>query len=440
LGSGVFTLFVVGVAILALAPAVLVLGYRILESVRREDPHLVLACLWCAGVTPGLITVIDPGYVSSPGGPSTAAATTVHQAALLCYVGLIMAALVGRCARQTAQPVRPVVMVSVIYSLVLVTSGLLVGSSVLQSLLLAGSVLTVTSGEVELAKLTTHLRYSLRAATIGSLVLLMTSYEDVVFTGNRRTLLGLDQLAGVTPHPNVLAPLAALALAVELAPATRRISVVGTGAAGVVLVLAQSRSGWVAAAFVVLVAAARGWRRIIRAVTAALAGIGMISAIVFAIASYPVDLLSTADELNSRGYIWLFAWRLFVSSPIFGAGPGAFSEDREVTVGVGHFVEIAGQAHNQVLQTMAQAGLCGLLVLIVLMVTWERAAASANERGCWLPTAAVGVLFVSFLSEGTLRNFGTHQTFLVLAVVVLCVARHDERRSWQMLVRPESTL
>src|SRR3990172_10518970 len=89
-------------------------------------------------------------------------------------------------------------------------------------------------------------------------------------------------------------------------------------------VLSKSRGGWLGFAAGMAFLAVAHWverRRVNRAGLVALSAMGLVAGIA-------IVAVSMSDTQNRVGYtaaLWLLAWRLFLTSPITGSGPGAFA-------------------------------------------------------------------------------------------------------------------
>jgi hypothetical protein len=77
-------------------------------------------------------------------------------------------------------------------------------------------VLALTRRRWRWNELATHASRIFRIYAYGSLLVLTVASDRVTTSINQRVLFGVDQLSGLTPHPNVLGPLAAVSLLFEL--------------------------------------------------------------------------------------------------------------------------------------------------------------------------------------------------------------------------------
>lgn len=208
---------------------------------------------------------------------------------------------------------------------------------------------------------------------------------------------GEDRLQGLLPHPNTLAWVAALAAAFEVfgpRKAPRGPSALASlfflGAALLVLFLTGSRTAALSLfAGGLSVALYAGIRK---------SDLFKYGAITLGFPLFALGMLGivtagfTFESFNGRMETWEIAWLQFTDNVIAGTGPGAYLyEDKS----------IAGYAHNQILQTLSELGIFGLLALILHMYFLLRLIRSAGMNG--LGICATVMWFVMFISENLLR-------------------------------------
>lgn len=409
--------------------ALLLFGPALIRSAERDGSTIALTGIYVMGVAPVIQHLVDPTLLS-------ANAARVSQAGSLLIYILAALAVIGSI-RAGRRPRAPVIALG-LYALILIISGIANGglTHVLLILPLAAFIVSRGTG-LTAPRVIRHLRYITRILTLVSLWLAASSYTAVDFTDNNRTLFGLTQLAGATPHPNVLGPVAALAVLFELAPADKGRALgrlVGLVAAVTCCLLAQSHAGWVmvAAGGVLLLYGRRPRRpRVVRRrsllpllywlVWAGALFLGWRS--VTATPGEP--LIPRNDYLDGRQNVWSIVLQPFAEHPWLGGGPGVFSD--EFRANNGDLGTLIGQAHNQVLQTLASAGMLGGLVLVFIAVSWAVTAGRQWRAGVSLP-AAVGVALLVYGGvESPLRGALDTATFMVLAAFMLLLARVDSR-------------
>jgi O-Antigen ligase len=185
-------------------------------------------------------------------------------------------------------------------------------------------------------------------------------------------------------YANALGGLCAIGLAVVavLGWRTRR-NPLGAGPALVAaavltaaLALTSSRGSWAALAAALLVAAAGRWRAgAALAVGAALVSLSVITA------------FTTASRvLQARGDYWHAAWQVARHHPLGGSGAGTFDLGWAAYGDLGRWGE-ALDAHSLFLETLAELGIVGLVLILGLVV--PAAAALWSER---LPLGASAAL------------------------------------------------
>ncbi len=224
--------------------------------------------------------------------------------------------------------------------------------------------------------------------------------------------------------PNPFAGFLLLVLPLELArclraPTAREALAHGAMATllGIAFVLTYSRGAWLALAAVLPVLAVLlrppSWR------TAAWRGVvtagAIVGAVVFLTHSGPTSATpsiaaraaSVADpgdySIQGRLHFWRAAWEIFADHPLRGTGAGTFGSvhpayQRDVRY-------YAKDAHNLYLQTMAELGLPGLLVLMVLVAavarTWRRHLAVFRDSDAYPLSVGLGMgLLAFFLHSG----------------------------------------
>jgi len=401
----------------------------LVEQARLGTAVLPLAGLYLIGLAPAASSL-----AASWVGAEHLAVALVNLSATAVAAILVVAAFLGAgtAAPHLAQGRLPgIVRWSLVgYGLLLLVSGFLHGYVTLPILLTPGLVFVVTSEGISMALLVRHLRYIVRAVMAASLVLLLLGGPSAFFVDNGRTFLGYDQLQGVAPHPNVLGPIAAFALAVELAPGQGRRSFVGVAAAVSVCLFAQSRAGLVAAGCVFVIWLLGRFRWFPGVIIWSLIGMVFAPFLALTFLHGLAGTLLQIAELNSRGRIWEFAWASLVREPILGGGPEVFSLESRLASGDA-FLLLAGQAHNQALQTAAQVGVIGIGFLVAFVVSLSKSATRASVRGELLPAMSLVVLLVHSLSEAPLRNVFTLQLFLLVAVAAIAIGSAN-RYGWQL--------
>lgn len=243
------------------------------------------------------------------------------------------------------------------------------------------------------------------------------------------------RLHGLANHANNLAALMVGYLILEFFPTkarrTKHWRILNNACVLLVLLLTQSKTAWAALTVgVVAIAFARltrlrGLRRYIALTLLALIASG---AVAFAMISGVVgeDTASTIlaenpdlATLTGRVAVWqatIDEWR---QNPIFGYGPGLWNADMRAAyaASVGW---TAPHAHNQVLQTLGEAGIVGVIGLALYLLAFSVAALRVPPPARGVAVALVVVLLVRGLTEPPLDTIvGTANFFVQIVTFAL---------------------
>jgi len=216
---------------------------------------------------------------------------------------------------------------------------------------------------------------------------------------------------------------------------SRMLRMLNLGAALAVLVLAQSRTAWAAGLLIWLTVRiplsfsasrakghAHAFRHSVRFVVVCVA---LLSAAACALALFAnSDYVMRKTELgtlNGRFLIWDITLQAWGENPMFGYGPEVWGLERRLRFNMLY----VGQAHDQFVQTLGEAGLAGLVLLcgyllVLLVIACRRFSAS---RG--LVLALFALLISRCVTESPMRSDGllTWPTFLhVLLTMAACHA------------------
>ncbi|WP_199551724.1 O-antigen ligase [Streptomyces sp. N35] len=284
-----------------------------------------------------------------------------------------------------------------------------------------------------------QLRVLLRCFIWGSLLSIAVMPADWAFLapGGAATRdylgTGWGQFMGLSANPNLLGPLAAVALLLELCAVARgRAWPLHAAAALSALVLTQSRTAWLASAAVLLLHTGPRFK----AAKRTLLVLGAVAAPLLLLLPWLHLRMITAvsgvrDAAHqARGLAWRLAWEEFREAPLFGYGPSLFDpEHRTQLFGTAdHWI---GQAHNQFLHTMGATGvfgLIGLCALVAALIVRARRTAAATKG---LSAALVATLLVECATESPLRNLNGLSDRVLFAVaiwtVLVCRTPSEER-------------
>jgi len=291
---------------------------------------------------------------------------------------------------------------------------------------------------VEVAKL------AILALMVTSLAAMFIVPDFVLHRPHKGFIPGVDfRLFGLTPHANALGPVALIGIMLELHSPSRyrMVRVAQLLMATAVLVLAQSKTAWVAAAMVVIFVVlplaiipnrdpSRQTVQFRRAVFTLVACIGFAIGVCAAFAAVDVfdylERTASVDTLSGRTEIWnitLQAWR---ENPLFGYGREIWGIERMTKFNMFH----VGQAHNQIVQTLGEAGLAGLVLLMAYLLTLLRASLRQFFASGGIAFGLLVVVLSRCVTEAPLRLDGvlSWPTFtLVVMIMLTCHYMRVER-------------
>ena len=285
--------------------------------------------------------------------------------------------------------------------------------------------------------------------TAGSLLGIGLRPDFVLHRPHAGVIPGIDwRLFGLTSHANTLGPVALLGLLLELYSPCRRgwMRALNFSAALAVFVLAQSRTAWAAALLIAAVVAVpllmmsnrdrssgtgSGAQSFSRAVWTLLGCIGLLIAVTCGIVALGgteyLQRKTDLGTLNGRLQIWditLQAWR---ENVLFGYGPEVWGADRQLRFRMFH----VGQAHNQFVQTLGDAGIAGLALLVVYLLAFLYVASQRFTASKGLILALLLLLLVRCVTEAPMRSEGLLSWTTFLHVLLVVVACHHLRQRCQ---------
>lgn len=219
------------------------------------------------------------------------------------------------------------------------------------------------------------------------------------------------RLFGVTSHANVLGSAALLLLLIELYfPSPRYWRAVVISASVAAFLLAQSKIAWLAG-FAIILLVWVPYRLSVyrhlpgRAQRALRMWVGVIVLVLLAAAAAVfVDWAALFDRyglgtFTGRIAIWQTTIDDAMRNPLFGYGPSIWDFEYRRQAGMLH----VGQAHNQFVQTLGEAGVAGLVLLIGYLAVLLYYAVKFFTVSRGLILALFIILFFQSLSEAPLR-------------------------------------
>ena len=260
-------------------------------------------------------------------------------------------------------------------------------------------------------------RHALFAVCYASLVLWAVR-PDLALMGDRKTLTAVipGRLVGITDHPNTLGGIsaAALLLAVSAHGAFRTLH---AAAAATVLVATDSSTSWAAVAIGLLVFF--GVSSLIGTGRLRLRS-GVLFAAIFGLAVWAGPLLSgdRQDSVNSRFELWHYSRILWSRHPFLGSGINVWADERRVAGGAPSW---AGQAHNQLFDTLVVGGSAGLLALLIFLTVAARAALRQARLGQPLALSFLALTLVRSVAESPLnpKNLGGGSISIVILIALV---------------------
>jgi O-antigen ligase len=272
----------------------------------------------------------------------------------------------------------------------------------------------------------------------------------VLESGYRGLVPGVDfRLHGLTTHANSLGPLAVVYLLLEYwKPSPLRWRLPTSAVAVAVLLLAQSKTAWVAAVAagcVLYVVAARmdAGEEPARPRGLAMIAVPLLVVSVSALLTFVLldplpqlvrvieDRIPGLSTLTGRDRVWEITLNEWKANPIFGYGPTLWDVEFRITRGL----LATGHAHNQFLQTLGESGVLGVVALAAYMAVLLRYAAKHAVASKGVTLALVVVLIVRCITEAPFRlvafldpAFLTHLAVFALLIMLERSTPHRPKR------------
>lgn len=310
-----------------------------------------------------------------------------------------------------------------------------------QSLYVPIVLLTVYYQRISnIARIVDVAKLAVLALMLASLVAIPIKPDFVLHRPDIGVIPGIDfRLFGLTPHANALGPVALIGLILEAYFPSKSLvmRLVQIVAAMAVLVLAQSKTAWVAGCIVLLLVTvplglrprgdARDPSEFGRAVFTLLGCIGLLVVIFIGLVQFDIvgylDRNAQIETLTGRTQIWDITLQGWHESDLFGYGREIWGADRMLKFRLFH----VGQAHNQFVQTLGEAGLMGMVLLLAYLGVMLHAALSRFAASRGLVLSLYVLVFARCVTEAPLRTDGVQSWPTFTSVLLVMFACHFRR-------------
>jgi O-antigen ligase len=267
-------------------------------------------------------------------------------------------------------------------------------------------------------------RFILLCFVYGSLLSMLIAPGWAYSTQPGLSVIGLNvRLFGLSNQANGLGYIALAYLVLARHHQKEHVlSTVHLLAALAVLILSQSKTAW--AAWIVWMIAELTFLVFRRSAVAAQSlARWLLGAVALAVICVTVLLLLKVDlivavlgpfsTLTGRTSLWEIAYRTWLRNPLFGYGANIW--DVQFRLHYGYLQ--AGQAHNQLLQTLGESGLVGLTGVLIYIGALITLAARYARISAGTSFALVLVLLVRSFTEAPLRTYLLDGSFLVHSIL-----------------------
>ena len=215
------------------------------------------------------------------------------------------------------------------------------------------------------------------------------------------------------------------------------------------LVLTQSKTAWAAGVVILLVVwcplalrrafnAASAVQQFNRAVWSTVGVIALLILSGGALVAFDVidKLLSKTDlmTLTGRTEIWTITLEAWKDNPLFGFGPGVWGAERQQRFQMFH----VGHAHNQIVQSLGEAGLVGLLFLCSYLGVLLYAAMRRFEVSRGVVLTLLMLVAVRCVTEAPLSRSSLLSWDMFLHALLMVTACHHLRTRGQAVPHAHS--
>lgn len=264
-----------------------------------------------------------------------------------------------------------------------------------------------------------NIRIVLMVPIVGSLIAILVAPKLALQPGYVGSVIpGFAQrLYGLADHANALGPIAVIAIAIELCPFVRsRPSLLFLLPQVAVLLLTQSKTAWLAAIFVVPIVRLQWisggpekrdrWKSSLIFILLAIAAVLIVTLGLLLLgkssAFQRFAINSDIFTLTGRFSLWGLTIDEFLKNPLLGYGPSLWDLRYRMDRGLLY----AGQAHNQFVHILGQAGILGFVSMAIYLLMITRFALIGFKRDSGLSLALLVVVLMRCFTESPLRMMG----------------------------------
>lgn len=237
------------------------------------------------------------------------------------------------------------------------------------------------------------------------------------FSSYSESWIGLPiRLFGTLSHPNGLGYVAlAYIILARLDKKHTFWKYINLFAAVVVIILAQSKTAWIALIVWLLLT----W--VLQRLTTRKQQISQIIAFLLVFLLIVATFLFVIQKdffvsqnltFSGRIYVWKISFDTWLDNPVFGYGPGFWTTYFRQDYGY----LWAGQAHNQFLQSLGESGILGFAGLVFYLVTIIRIGSRTIDVTNFATFGIVIAILIRSFFETPLKTYGLDQSFLVHAI------------------------
>jgi len=250
--------------------------------------------------------------------------------------------------------------------------------------------------------------------------------------GYNQSPIGLPmRLFGMAPHPNILGSIAFSALVLQRIDNKKsQANLIHAIASIITILLSQSKTIWITLFIWVIVEAfIKFFGR--RQQVYKIIGYGLLLTLLITTSfllfqqKMLEDTFSSSITLTGRTDVWTITLDVWKQNPLLGYGPDIWNLDFRQTYGY----LWAGQAHNQIMQTIGESGILGLLSLVVFYAVLIQI---GSKYAPVTKGAAFGIVILILMrsfTEVPLRNYLIDMSFIMNSIFyIVLLNSHQHKR------------